>query len=189
MIGYLNGEIVFQKNGLVIININGVGYKVFIPKPKIKLSNVKLFIHQHIKEDADDLYGFETTQELDFFELLLSVPGVGPKMAMNILRSGNVSAIKNAIAVSDPSSLTAISGVGQKLANKIIIELKAKISNTSAVDIAKLDAPSGELADALDALGLTQREIASIVPKIPDNARTTQEKISWALKYLTTRTG
>lgn len=190
MIGYLKGKIKLFRLGLVIIDVNGVGYKVVVP-PQIGLPDnivdtqkeCELFIHHHIKEDASDLYGFLTFQELELFEKLLSVNGVGPKAAMTIIGMAPVDKIFDAIVSEDSNFFQSTPGVGKKVAIKIILDLKSKISNLKYTG----NIGGGEhqdIYDGLEMLGYKKQEIDKIIGKLPKELDSSEEKIRWCLKHL-----
>lgn len=185
MIGWLKGKVVHRGQGYVILEIGGVGYKIFVPNYQLSINNYQLFIHHHVREDVNDLYGFDTQEELEFFELLLAVPGVGPKVAMTIMGTGNLGKLRESIVKSDTAILTAIAGVGPKLAAKIVVELKSKLVRGGRVNLAEFAKESQDLVDALQALGYNRGEISKILAKMPSDLNTTQAKVTWALKHLT----
>ena len=188
MIGYLRGKIVFKATNWLILDVSGVGYKVFIsPKLiencKMKIENsVELFIHHHIREDASDLYGLETPEELQMFELLVSVSGVGPKMAMNILSTYDVNRITQIVTNSDSSSLTAVSGVGKKLSMKMILDLRSKLDSGAISSLGDFDSSSHDLFDAMESLGYKKHEVIPYIAKIPNELNTIEKKVRWILK-------
>lgn len=184
MIAYLSGKIKYQTLNWLILDVHGVGYKIQLKIDNLKLKigdEVELYIYNHIREDKNDLYGFLTIEELNVFEMLLEVNGVGPKMAMNILSGVKVVKIKSAIVSGDATFFTAISGVGKKLAGKIILELKGKLGDGD-YDILENTEGSSELLDAMQSLGYKKHEIYKVVAQLPGNLKTTQEKIKWMLK-------
>lgn len=187
MISLLNGVIAIKTEKYVVVDINGVGYKVFYPFSiwtKLQADqNVKLFCHTHAREDAIELYGFLNREELDFFELLISISGIGPKAGLGIIALAPVGQIKEAIASGKEEFLTRISGIGQKIAKKIILELKDKIIRQGYGDAIGL----GEELDAVDALkslGYQEREAREIIKKLPKDIKGTENIIKQALKYL-----
>jgi len=189
MISYLKGKAVLCRWGVIILDVNGVGYKINVD-PQINISpdivdsqkDVELFVHEHIREDVDDLYGFLTYQELELFEKLISVSGVGPKVGQAILSSSSCEKIIHAIAEDNVAFFTAISGVGKKVAAKIILELKSKLGG-SEFSLNKLN-ESNDVFDALLALGYKKQEIQAVVNQIPIEIEKTEEKIKWCLKNL-----
>lgn len=184
MIAYLKGAILHRSTNWLILETNGVGYRVFT---NIRSSENKvdatLFIHHHIREDQQTLYGFATLAELELFELLITVNGVGPKAAMAILSSSQADRIVNAIAQGDTAVFKAISGIGPKVAAKIIVELKNKVGGVGGYDLAGLGA-SSEVVDALETLGYKKPEIAVILKDMPTDLADTQAKLKWTLKAL-----
>ena len=120
MIGRLKGKIDLIKNGFILLDVQGVGYRVYVTDVALgKLAredNAELYIHTSVKEDSIALYGFETLDELEIFELLLSISGVGPKSGLGILTIASPGTIRNAIVQEDPSILTRVSGIGKKTA-------------------------------------------------------------------------
>jgi Holliday junction DNA helicase RuvA len=136
-----------------------------------------------VREDAMVLFGFATQTEQAFFELLISVSGVGPKMALTVLSSGNADMVKNAIASEDVAVFTKIGGVGRKTAEKIILELKDKVGALGyGNEAASTGSPDFVLA-ALEQFGYSAREIKDVLPKL-DHAATPEERIRQALKLL-----
>src|SRR3989338_6628286 len=132
MIGSIKGKIILKTEKFLIVETGGVGYKISVSVDtlsKIKKSNdeILLWIHTHVREDILDLYGFLDRQELEFFEMLINVSGIGPKGALAILGIASIETLKKAIGTSDTSYLTKISGIGKKTAEKIIIELRDKV--------------------------------------------------------------
>ena len=185
MIGSLKGKIVLKTDKSLIIETGGVGYKVSVsPDVLSKTSKIGdevfLFIHTHVREDALDLYGFLNLEDLNFFEMLLNVSGIGPRSALAILGVATIETLRRAIGTGDTSYLTKISGIGRKTAEKIVIELRDKIgeekSGTSLQG--ELDA-----LEALKSLGYSQNEARSALKKTSPEA-TTNAKIREALKIL-----
>lgn len=200
MISYLSGKIIFISSNWVILDVNGVGYKVFVKyTSKIETRSLEtrksekntsslvdqstsFYIYHHIREDASDLYGLETPEELQMFELLVSVSGVGPKMAMNILSTYDVNKITQIIANSDSSMLTAVSGVGKKLSMKMILDLKSKLDSGAISNLGDFDNSSQDLFDALESLGYKKHEVTPYLANIPSDIDTVEKKVKWILK-------
>src|SRR5437762_8643716 len=138
MINFLHGKLIEALPTQVTIEVNGVGYEALIPlssfdKLPVPGNEVKLLTHLAIREDAHVLYGFMTTQEREMFRLLINtVSGIGPKLALNVLSGMNVTALRGAVANSDVKSLSQISGVGKKTAERIVVELRDKIGPAGA---------------------------------------------------------
>lgn len=131
MIGYLKGKIISAKPTQIILEVNGVGYLVNISIStfeKISDQNeISLFIHTHVREDALSLYGFYTEAEKEMFELLISISGIGPKVALSILSGISVDELQNAIQTENVSRLVSVPGVGRKTAERVVLELKSKV--------------------------------------------------------------
>ena len=189
MIGYLEGKVIRIGVNQLVLNVNGVGYKIYVPNfvlEKLKKDeNKSLEIHTHIREDQQDLYGFNTNEELEFFELLLSVSGVGPKMALNILSLGSLDSLKDSIVKKDPTLLQSVSGVGRKIAEKIVVELKSKLGSVgSASSEMFIEGGSKDVLDALISLGYSNQEARIALTKIPTEIEKIEEKVKYALKNL-----
>lgn len=189
MIGHLKGEVFMIQAGFAIISAGGVGYKVAATRETLASikakKEVSLFTHLVVREDALDLYGFPTEEELRFFELLLTVPGIGPKSALAILDIASLPTLRSAVSTGNASYLTNVSGIGKKTAEKIVLELKDKMG---AVD-EKGAALSGdeEALQAMRALGYTQSEAREALRKVPPTIERSNERLREALKILGSR--
>lgn len=192
MIGSLQGTVELLDRPYIILQVGGVGYKVLVTNEvssKIKLGEkIKLFIYTHVKEDALDLFGFEELEDLKLFENFLSVPGIGPKTAMNIFSFHKRADIINAILMSDVSVFTSVPRLGTKNAQKIIIELKSKIGSTKELDLTgKEFEEQSEIVNALKNFGFTTAEAQKALKETKADGQTAEEKIKMALKYLGTK--
>lgn len=191
MIGYLRGKIRQAKWGKLIVDVEGVGYAVGVD-PQIKIPEnsveieyeIELFIHEHLREDAHDLYGFLDYQSLEIFERLISVSGVGPKAGMNIMSSADDKKIISAIENSDVSFFTAIPGIGKKVAAKIILELKSKLTDKDNQAVLDGSESGNDVLDAMAALGYKKADIGKMITKIPSDIQKVEEKVRWLLKNL-----
>lgn len=191
MIGYISGTIKAIRKNFLIVATDHVGYKVFVT-PHISLSlepgkPISLFVHTYVREDQLSLYGFPTLPELEFFEMLISVTGVGPKMAMSIMSLDSIEMIQSGIASEDAGVFTKVSGVGRKTAERLIIELREKITALSTVDradLSKLSQNQADVLDALMALGYSRTEARQAIAQVPKDTLTSQDKIREALKAL-----
>ncbi len=186
MISYLGGKVVASKNGFLVIETGGVGYGVSVKSEIVKKSGEKyeLFIHEHIREDCHDLYGFPTFDELELFERLISVNGVGPKAGLSIMSSGGSGQIISAILSDNLNFFTAIPGIGKKVAAKIILELKSKLGGDRNINVLADDPESEDLVETLMGLGYKRLEISVIIAKMPGDIQGIEEKVRWALKNL-----
>lgn len=190
MIAYLKGKVKLARFGFVILDVAGVGYKVFV-SPQLNFIDDKkeyeLFIHHHIKEDTGDLYGFLIFEELELFEKLLSVNGVGPKAAMTIIGLAPTEKIIEAITTEDTNFFQTAPGIGKKVAIKIILDLKSKISNLKfSGSIA--GGQHQDIYDGLETLGYKKVEIDKIIGKLPKELKRSDEQIRWCLKNLAKKT-
>lgn len=184
MISYLRGKIKYISANWIILDVNGVGYKIQLKAENCKLKAdelYELYIYHHIREDRSELYGFGDMKELGMFELLLGVSGVGPKSAFNILSQTTREKLEEAIIKGDASLFTAISGVGKKMAMKILLELKNKTPDTLE-GIGNLSESQEELLEAMQSLGYKKQEIYPMLGKLPVDIESTQAKIKWLLK-------
>lgn len=186
MINYLRGKIKLIKAGFLVLEVSGIGHRVTIsPELAVKENeNIELYVHEHIKEDSDDFYGFKSWEELELFERLISVNGVGPKAGMSIMSSSKPDKIINSIISDDLSFFTGISGIGKKVAAKIILDLKSKLSGLDGSSIIYSGEDTNDVLDALVSLGYKKSEVIQIVSSIPDEIKKDQEKIRWCLKAL-----
>lgn len=184
MIGYLKGKISHIFNDSCFIDVNGVGYRVFISElTRLEIreeQNATIFTYLNVREDAMQLYGFFTEAEYDLFVLLISVSGIGPKVALGILSGMEPSAIKTAIASENIPLLVKLPGIGKKTAERLVLELKDKI-NTIPLDningsnklIAEVFAPAtgilDEVIQALKGLGYNEAEVRPIAEVLAEN--------------------
>lgn len=186
MIAYLKGSILSKDQRAVILNVNGVGYLVFLKnKDLTNLQNnefVEFFIHSYIKEDALDLYGFINTEELAFFKQLLSVSGVGPRTAMSVMSLAEVADLKRAITSGNPSFLQQVSGIGKKTAERLVLELKEKFIDDVSVD-GSLANTDQQVISALVSLGYKEREAVDMTIGLQLEGDLS-DKIKQALKNL-----
>lgn len=186
MIGQLKGEILHKNNRFVILNTGGIGFKIYISAETsqnlIEGQTVGFWTHLVVKEDALDLYGFLNKLELEFFELLIGISGVGPKSALSILSLAPPETLKKAIVAGNSTYLTQVSGIGRKIAEKIILELKDKIDYLaqSSDDLTQ----ETEAIMALETLGYSSREAREALRQVSDQKITTEEKVKEALKNL-----
>jgi len=187
MIGSVKGKIILKTEKFLIVETAGVGYKISVSSDtlsSVKKDEVSLFIHTHVREDAIDLYGFLDYKELEFFEMLLSVSGIGPRSALAILSIASIETLKKAIGSEDTAYLTKISGIGKKTAEKIIIELRDKIAEKMRGEKGGASL-QGELdvLEALKSLGYSQHEAREALKKVSAELDT-NIKIREALKIL-----
>lgn len=187
MISKITGGIIFASEKFLIVETNGIGYKIFVPK-EVTLSNkdvgekISLWTHFAVREDAQTLYGFPQKEEMDFFELLITISGIGPKTALGIMSMATVQGLKKAIISGEVGPLVKISGIGKKMADKIVLELKGKVFGQSE-DYVGLKEESDAL-EALKTLGYSHSEARDALKEVGGEHKETNKKIREALKIL-----
>ncbi|MFZ2299779.1 MAG: Holliday junction branch migration protein RuvA [Candidatus Moraniibacteriota bacterium] len=187
MIAQLEGKIAGVRGNAVILMVGGVGYQVFLSAYTLgKVAGqeqVLLHIHTHVREDQLALYGFLSEDELSMFELLISISGIGPKVALSILSIADVKTIRTAIVNKDPSILTRVSGVGKKTAERVIVELQNKVESVDIEDQA--GALAGQDAiEALTSLGYSISQAREALKSVPTDVTDVGARIRQALKNL-----
>lgn len=186
MIGHIEGAVRAIRPGFCILG-NGVGYKVAATNETLSSLKVgleaALWTHLAVREDSLELYGFSQEGDLRFFELLLTVPGVGPKSALGILNVASAETLRSAIAAGNDTYLTNVSGIGKKTAQKILLELREKVG--AAYEGAKEQLESDEEAlEAMRALGYSLHEGREALKKVPSSIVGSRERLREALKLL-----
>lgn len=184
MIGSLRGTVVGTIRADLLLEVSGVGYRVSVTALTLTsiLEGQELFLYTHeaVRETADDLYGFLEKEDLVWFELLLTVSGIGPKSALAIVNAVDRKSLQQAISRNDAKSLSGAFGIGKKTAEKIVLELKEKVG---AVEVSVGENESdGDVVDALVGLGYSLKEARDAVRAIPRTFSSTEEKIREAIK-------
>jgi Holliday junction DNA helicase RuvA len=184
MIGYLSGTVRGIVRGSLIVEVNNVGYRLFTTAATLASSHegnpMTLWTHLAVRENSQDLFGFETKDELSWFELLITVSGVGPKSALAVLNAVDIRTLGNAIARNDPSALSRAFGVGKKTAEKIVLELREKVG--SADEKSDIPGSDGDVVDALEGLGYSVREARDAVRSLPKDLDGTEARIREAIR-------
>lgn len=187
MFAQLSGKIAGIKQGFVVLDVSGVGYKVNVSAYTLGkvagLGEAVFHIHTHVREDQLALYGFLGEDELDMFELLISISGIGPKAALGILSIADSDTIKMAIINRDPSVLTQVSGVGKKTAERVIIELQNKVTAPTGKNAGNV-IPEHEALQALLSLGYNVSEGREALKLVSPDVKDIGERIRAALKLL-----
>jgi len=186
MISQLTGTIIHKADKFLIIQVNNIGYKVFgttdlVSKLK-ENATASVWTYLAVRENALDLYGFSDKKGLDFFELLITISGVGPKTALNILNVATVDSLRKAISSGDTAHLTKVSGLGKKMADKIVLELKGKLGSYEEVQLGlreEIDA-----LEALKSLGYSHKEAREALQEIDKSLTSTSDRVKAALKHL-----
>ncbi len=191
MIAGLHGRVESLGNGWAIINVNGIGFQVYMPTSALStLGNiggeVMVYTHLHLREDNVALYGFAAADELRLFETLLGVSGVGPKLALSMLSAMNVDQLAMAIATGNAEALTEIPGIGKKIASRLILELKEKIgTGWVSTPAAQLAQENTDVVAALASLGYSIAEATRAVASLSDSSHLSlEERVRLALQYL-----
>lgn len=177
MIGYLEGEIIHADADKIVLKTGGVGYVVYpVSMQCQKGESAALWIHDLVREDKRDLYGFKTQEAKTLFEQLISINGVGHKMAMHMLNSTEVSVLRNHIVEGNLDFLTSLSGVGKKTAQKIILEMKGVL-----VEKEEQSAVSKEVMDGLRSLGYAAKDVEPYLTELPND---TEKALKEVLKRI-----
>ena len=182
MYSYLEGKIEYQESSYIVIDVNGVGYNVFVPNPYSYELNksYRVFVYNHIREDEYSLYGFKTLEEKELFMKLINVKGMGPKVASGMFATGSINGIVDAINKENLLYLTKFPKIGEKLARQIILDLKGKLY----IESTNVEEDSvEELISVLENLGYKSAEIKKIVGQI-DSSKSLEEQVKDALKLL-----
>lgn len=182
MIAYISGEVVARGADHVVVDVRGVGYKVFVPRHPGS-DTVALHTHHVVRDDAQQLFGFETREELALFELVITVPGVGPKAALSLLSVSSPPALAAAIASGDAAALARAPGVGKKTAERLIVELKGRIARSGPEREPTGLLTEDDAAAALQALGYSASEAISALRGAPPvGSASTEERVTAALR-------
>lgn len=190
MIGHIEGSVVALRAGFSIISVQGIGYKVAATKQTLaSLSlgmHASFWTHLAVRETALDLYGFPSEEELHFFDLLLTVSGIGPKSALAILDVASVETIRSAVARGNAGYLTTVSGIGKKTAEKIVLELRDKVG-LGAGGTSGIHKDDEEALEAMHTLGYTPAEARDALRKVPPEITGSNDRLREALKLIGSR--
>jgi len=199
LFAYIRGKLEYKHNEYIVVEANGVGYKIYTSLSTIQNvgsagNEVKIYTHLYVREDIMSLYGFMTQEELGMFELLLGVSGVGPKAAISVISSMSASKFGLSVITDDYKSLTKAPGIGNKMAQRIILELKDKIDKTDlvasfnekdeAIAVSKDNSRVSEAISALIVLGYTASEASRAVSSVYSDDMELEAIIKNALKGL-----
>ena len=196
MYSYIKGILEMKFNNYIVVENGGIGYKIFMPQSTIEKigdvgNTVKVYTHYHVREDEISLYGFLTNEELNMFELLISVGGIGAKSAISILSNIEPSAFALAVITDDINTLKKLPGIGPKTAQRIVLELRDKINTEQAEEKQvkikekiKLSANAQDAIDALQVLGYNRRDIEETIAKINTIDMSVEDIIKEGLKQL-----
>jgi Holliday junction DNA helicase RuvA len=188
MISYIKGKIIFREKDFIVVSTGNIGYKIFVTSDLNETEEeIELFTYLNVREDALALYGFLEYKELELFEHLISISGIGPKAGMGILSLADTETIKIAITKGDSSILTRVSGIGKKTAERVILELRNRFTVS---DVENMESKTKEIEDYSDAiealvsLGYNSAEAKKALSRISPGIKDVSEKIKMALKEL-----
>lgn len=187
MIDIISGTVATTGKDYVVVMVGGVGLRVYVPKSvfdQIDGHAITLYTHLVVREDALTLYGFPDPDERALFDLLLTVSGVGPRIALAVLSTLTVEHIKNAVGREEPDILTRVPGVGKKLAQKLVFELKGKMAVDTITGLAAISEIDTDVIATLTALGYSVVEAQAALQSIPRDAPSDiEERVRIALQY------
>ncbi len=187
MIAFLEGEVAERAGGRVVIAVGGVGYEIQVPASTLaSLPSVGKRARVHtrmiVRDDAMTLFGFGSPDERELFDLLVTVNGVGPKVALSFLSVMSPNAFRRAVSAGDVAALTVVPGVGRKVAQRVVLDLKDKLGGE---DVVIVDGPLADVRDALLALGLSSTEASEAMAGLPANGgRSTEDLLRDALQRM-----
>jgi len=188
MISYLRGKIIFRGDDFIILDVGGVGYRVFLSFKNIKnLENgqeVELFTSCFLRRDTLELYGFFSLEEMEFFELLNKISGIGPKASLSVTSLGTLDELKKAIEDNNEKFFEGIKGVGRKKIQKIILEIGGKIKNFGLSKKPSYSPEDKKLLEALLRLGFSRQEIKKVISEIPPHIKDFPDKVKFSLSKL-----
>ena len=188
MISYIDGTVIDRGENWLIIETGGVGYKIFVPADTLFAAKTGekliLFCHHHFTQDSQALYGFQRKKDLELFEFFISVSGIGPKSALSVLSRAKSEEIEQAILRGDATMFTAISGVGKKKADHIILELKPRLTGRVFADSTETTSDTRKVVTALEGLGYKRDEVLETLRDLPGDLASDSDRIKWALRHL-----
>lgn len=190
MIAHLKGVILAVTDTYAVLDVSGVGYKVSATgltlQPLREGIEAEFWTYLAVRETALDLYGFGTKSEESFFELLITISGIGPKTALGILNVATIDVLRNAVFTENTAHLIKVSGIGKKNAEKIVLELRGKLDETEFEGTSTRHDDSDAL-EALMSLGYSQKEAREALQEIPQDISGTSDRVKKALKLLSTQ--
>jgi holliday junction DNA helicase RuvA len=189
MIARLHGKLEARTDDSLIVNVGGVGFRVRVTTGTLAMlgavgSEVQLFTHLRVREDELSLYGFASEDELELFETLLTVSGIGPKVGIGILSSASTSTLRMAIAQGNLDILTALPGIGKKTAQRLVLELKGKVDVGGLGAVSELGAVDKDVMEALINLGYSAAEAAGAARSVPSTLVAIEDRVRFALQSL-----
>lgn len=188
MISTLKGTVTDKGENFLVVETGGLGFKIHLTAPLVARwgamgRQVQLFTHLHLRENEVSLYGFETKSELTFFQALLGVSGIGPKVALGALSGANVDALRSAIAAGDSDYLTQLPGIGKKTAQRIILDLRGKLEAEELIPAPVLSSVDEDVLAALLSMGYSESETRAALASLPQEEMPVEERLLLALRY------
>lgn len=192
MIYSVEGKLALKEGGFAVVTTGGIGVKLFASRLTLEGlpaagADVKFFCHLYVREDALDLFGFSSPDELQFFEMLISVSGVGPRSALAILDTGPLEELSAAIKENRPDLLTRAAGIGRKTAERVIVELKTKVQSARSGAMVDRMQTDSDLAEALTNLGYRRDEARAALAKVGKEVEGTEARLRAALAALSNK--
>ncbi len=193
MIAFIRGRVITKSSSYAVIETAGIGYQVFLGEALLNELpsgiEVEVYTHHQVREEASDLYGFKTVDDLELFELLLTVSGIGPKSALGILNLATAGDVREAIIRGDDGLLTKVTGIGKKTAQRLVLELKNKIVRVSGAPSASGRGPlgGGDELDALMSLGYSLSEARAALNQVEPEITDSGERVKAALRKMVRR--
>lgn len=189
MIAHLTGTVTSARGTCIVLDAGGIGYRIFatpetVQEAKSTEGSFSLCTHLAVRENAMDLYGFRTEEELSFFEMLISVSGVGPKSALAVLSIADVKTITDAVRADDHTFLTRVSGIGKKSAERIVLELRDKLGALEAHEHETRTSEDSDVFEALTSLGYSRSQARDALRHVGDDVSGTDARLRQALKHL-----
>ena len=186
MISFLEGEVAERAGGRIVISVGGVGYEVQVPASTLAAlppvgRTARIHTRMVVRDDAMTLFGFGSADERELFDLLVTVNGVGPKVALSFLSVLNPGAFRRAVSAGDVAALTVVPGVGKKVAQRVVLDLKDRLGG----DVVIVEGPLVDVREALLALGLSPQEASEAMAGLPSNGgRSTEDLLRDALQRM-----
>ena len=189
MIATVHGKLQSRVDDSLVVNVGGIGLRVRVTSTTAANlgavgGDVMLFTHLRVREDELSLYGFATQDELNLFETLLTVSGIGPKVGLGILNAASTETLRMAIAQGNVDVLTTLPGIGKKTAQRLVLELKGKVDVSGLSQVSELSPLDEDVMNALINLGYSAAEAARAARAVPSSAKTLEDRLRWALQYL-----
>lgn len=188
MIYSIKGFIAAVSGEFAVVSVGGMGFKVFLSEHALATlapgAETELFCHLHVREDALDLYGFRSAEELELFEMLVAVSGVGPKSALAVLDVADLVELGAAIQEGRPDLLTRASGIGRKTAERIVLDLKGKIRMGGSEEVVRKMEGDSDLVETLVGLGYRRDQAKMALEKVPKEITGLEDRLRECLKIL-----